>query len=137
MALFDSHLALVGYDLPQTTAKPGDAVYVTLYWEAVAPATRNLRSFVHLLAPDGTLLGLSDNFHPGGLSILATSRWPVFSYVRDDHVVQIDPATPPGVYTLHVGLWDGFTGERMHLLDSAGQPGSQDGVVLTDHFVIN
>jgi hypothetical protein len=133
---FQSQLALIGYDLPQTTAGPGDAVPLALYWEAVAPATRNLRSFVHLLAADGTLRGVSDNFHPGGLSNLATSRWPVFRYVRDDHAVQVDPATPPGVYILHAGLWDGLTGERMQVLDLSGQPTGQDGVVLTDHFVV-
>jgi hypothetical protein len=132
----DAHLALAGYDLPQASAPPGGSFAVTLYWEAVAPATRNLRAFVHLLGADGKLWGQSDHFHPGGLQILATSRWPVYRYVVDAHTLVVDPAAPPGVYTLRTGLWDGMTGERMHVLDAGGQPTDQDGVVLTGHFVV-
>jgi hypothetical protein len=33
-------------------------------------------------------------------------------------------------------LWDGDTGERMHTLDSAGEPTALDGVVLAQPFVV-
>ena len=132
----ESNLALIGYDLPSSPARPGDTIAVTLYWEAFAPVTRNLRVFVHLLGADGAVGGVSDIMHPGGYLNLPTSRWPLFRYVRDDHTFTIDPAAPAETYTLRAGLWDEFADVRMHTLDANGQPTDQDGVILTDSFVV-
>jgi hypothetical protein len=135
-APLESNMALIGYDLPQLSARPGDHVPVTLYWEAIAPVTRNLRVFVHFISHDGNLGGLSDHLRPGGFLIEPTSRWAVFRYQTDAHDAVIDPAAAPGVYTVWAGLWNEFTGERMHTLDASGAPTDQDGVILTDSFVV-
>ena len=132
----ESNVALMAYDLPLISVQPGDHFSVTLYWEAFAPVTRNLRVFVHLIGSDGKLWGQSDHLRPGGFEALPTSRWPVYRYVRDAHDVVLDPSAPAGTYTLRAGLWDGLTSERMHVVDADGATTDQDGIVLTTHFVV-
>jgi hypothetical protein len=127
------NVALLGFDLPQLQARPGDSVPVTLYWKALAPMHVNLRVFVHLVGPDGQLWGQSDKWNPADFP---TSRWPLDHYVMDAHDALIRPDAPPGKYQVIAGLWNGDTGLRMHQLDANGQPTSADGIVLTDAFVV-
>jgi hypothetical protein len=124
-------VALLGFDLPQSQANPGDSVPVTLYWKALAPMRVNLRVFVHLIGPDGQLWGQSDKWNPADFP---TGRWPVDHYVRDEHQARLRSDAPPGKYQVIAGLWDGDTGLRMHQLDANGQPTSADGIVLSDSF---
>jgi hypothetical protein len=127
------HVALLGYDLPTSRAAPGASVPVTLYWKALAPMQVNLRVFIHLIGPDGQLWGQSDKWNPADFP---TSRWPLDHYVRDEHDVRLRADAPPGRYQVIAGLWDGDTGQRMHILDASGQPTTADGIVLSDAFVV-
>jgi hypothetical protein len=126
-------VALLGYDLPANQAQAGDSVPVTLYWKAQAPLHVNLRVFIHLIGPDGQLWGQSDKENPADFP---TSRWPLDHYVRDEHAAQLRPDAPAGQYQVIVGLWNGDTGQRMHVLDASGQPAS-DGIVLSDSFTVS
>ncbi len=132
-APLQNNVALLGYDLPQTSAEPGQIVPVTLYWKALAPVPVNLRVFVHFIGPDGQLWGQSDKWNPADFP---TGRWPLDKYVRDEHAAQLRPDAPPGRYQVIAGLWDPATGERMQLLDDNGNPIGQDGVLLTDVFEV-
>jgi len=132
-ARLENNVALLAFDLPQTQAKPGEDVPVTLDWQAVAPVSSNLSVFVHLLGPDGQLWGQSDEMNP---SDFPTSRWPVNHLMRDAHVATLRPDAPPGVYTVRAGLWDRYTGLRMRVLDGNGAVTDQDGVALTSTFVV-
>jgi hypothetical protein len=132
-APLEQNVALLGFDLRRTTARPGDTVPVTLYWKALAPMTVNLRVFIHLIGPDGQLWGQSDKWNPADCP---TARWPLDHYVRDEHDIQLRPDAPPGQYRVIAGLWNGETGVRMHRLDEAGQPTAADGVPLTDTFTV-
>ncbi len=129
----EGSLALLGFDLPRTSAASGQSVPVTLYWKATAPVGRDWRVFIHLIGPDGRLWGQSDKENPADFP---TSRWPLDRYVRDEHTAQIRPDAPAGVYRLMAGLWDGDTGVRLRVLDAAGQPTEVDGVVLSEAFEV-
>jgi hypothetical protein len=132
----ESNITLIAYDLPLTSGKPGSYIPLTLYWEAQTRVTRNLRVFVHFIGPDGQLWGQSDRLRPGGFDSLPTGRWPFYRPVRDDHEAVLRPDAPPGEYQIRAGLWDGYTGARMHVLDSNGNVTDQDSVVLTATFVV-
>jgi hypothetical protein len=132
-APLEQNVALLGYDLTETSARPGDSVPVTLYWKALAPMTVNLRVFIHLIGPDGQLWGQSDKWNPADYP---TARWPLDHYVRDEHDVQLRPDAPPGQYQVIAGLWDGETGVRMHRLDAGGQSTDADGILLSDSFTV-
>ena len=133
-APLQDNVALLGWDLPQTRASPGDSVPVTLYWKALAPMQVNLRVFVHFIGPDGQLWGQSDKWNPADYP---TGRWPLDFYVRDEHDALLRLDAPPGKYQVIAGLWDGGTGVRMRRLGPNGQPTSADGVLLTDSFEVH
>jgi hypothetical protein len=130
----ESNLALLAYDLPQSAAHPGHQVPLTLYWKALGRVPLDLSVFVHFIGPDGQLWGQSDKLVP--VEYFPTGRWPLNRYFRDDHQVTLRPDAPPGEYTVRAGLWDEFTGVRMHVLDANGNVTDQDGIVLTTKFVV-
>jgi hypothetical protein len=129
----DGNLALLGFDLPQTSAAAGQGVPVTLYWKAVAPVDRDWRVFIHFIGPDGQLWGQSDKWNPADFP---TSRWPLDRYVRDEHTAQLQPDAPAGTYRVVTGLWDGGTGVRLRVLGADGLPTEVDGVVLSETFEV-
>lgn len=132
-AALENNLALLAFDLPKTSARPGVKVPVTLYWKAQAPVTVNLRVFVHFIGPDGQLWGQSDKWNPADFP---TSRFPLDRYVRDEHQAMLQPDAPPGLYTVVAGLWNGESGVRMRVLDANGQPTEAEGVVLMEGFEV-
>ncbi len=132
-ARLEGDVALLAYDLPEASARPGDQLPVTLYWKAMAPLQRNLRVFVHFIGPDGELWGQSDKWNPADFPM---NGWPLDHYVRDEHNARLRPDAPPGAYTVNAGLYEGDTGVRMRVLDASGAPTEADGVVLTTTFVV-
>ena len=100
---------LLGYEIDRRTVKPGEAVAITLFWEAMARPPTNWSVFVHV--SDDTLRGQSDGYPACGAR--PTSRWQRGDLIVDSHSVRIDPATPPGQYPLRVGLYDSGSGQRV------------------------
>jgi len=115
-AVLGEVVALRGYDLEPGEARPGEGLYVTLYWQALAPVPEDYTVFTHLLGPpnlktDGPVWAGHDG-EPGGGSC-PTSGWQVGEWVLDQHELQIPPDTPPGVYQLEAGMYLLETGERL------------------------
>ncbi len=131
---YDNQMALVAYDLPQTSARPGDAVPLTFYWLMRGPTEAPASVFVHFYGPDGKLWGQSDK--PDPIVFFPTTRWPLGRALTDAHSAQLQPDAPPGIYRVAVGLWDRATGRRSHPLDANGQPLEADVFTLTDSFVV-
>jgi hypothetical protein len=120
-------IGLVGYDAPERSA-PGDVLRVTLYWHALQPVSTNYKVFVHLLGPDGRLYAQDDSL-PVQWSY-PTTLWEPGEYVRDEHVLTIDPMALRGDYVLSVGVYDANTGERAIVRDPAGLEIPEGRVVL-------
>jgi hypothetical protein len=117
-ARFEHNLALAAYDLPQTQARPGEAIPLTLYWQATGPVPLELSVFVHVYNAAGELWGQSDK--PDPVYLFPTSRWPLGVPMRDDHSLQLAPETPPGSYRVALGLWHRASGARVGVLDADG-----------------
>jgi len=93
-----------------TVAHSEGQLRVTLAWQAAAPISVNYTAFVHLLeATDGPPVAQSDR-PPGGYP---TSSWQPGEIVIDTFVVDLPPDLPPGTYTLHTGMYDLTTLERL------------------------
>lgn len=91
---------LVGYELQPETLLPGDALAVTLYWQALQPLTLDYHEFVKLLDPSGRPVGQIDQAPP-----LPTSRWWPGEVISDTIVVPVeDDLTPPILLQLDAGL---------------------------------
>jgi hypothetical protein len=108
---FEHNIELLAYDLPDTSAHPGDTLRVTLYWHTTGEVPDNYQVFVHL-APLGsdTPLAQSDKLNPGDYP---TTRWEPDRYVRDAHVIDLPDDLPAGDYLLTFGLYDRDTDTRL------------------------
>ncbi len=105
-----------GFDLPQTTAAPGDTLALNLYWRALAAPGQNYRAFAHLT--DGTTLWAQQDDDPA--CRLPTSVWREGQNSTGQFRLHINPDTPPGRYPLIIGLYDAATLERLKISGGAG-----------------
>ena len=67
------YVGLLGYNLPQTRLEPGDALPVTLYWQALEPTDEDISIFLQLVAGQDQVLGQVDSYPGGGA--YPTSMW--------------------------------------------------------------
>jgi hypothetical protein len=117
------NIELVGYSLTTNAAtneliQPGQAVTVTLYWQALEPVSDDYSVFIHLLDTEGQLHGQHDGPPVNG-------RYPAHSWlpnqtVKDETVLVLDPDLPPGDYRVAVGLYSLETGQRLEVRGGSG-----------------
>jgi hypothetical protein len=119
---------LLGYDLATTSIEPGGALELTLYWQALRQIEHFYAVFNHLVGPDGTVIAQADSWPQGGA--YPTLYWLPNEVVEDSYTILVPPDTPPGEYTLRVGMYDGATGERPITLVN-GEPVPERHVMLT------
>ncbi len=104
-------IALVGFDLDRAVARPGEALDLTLYWQALAPVGEDFTVFTHVLGEGSQIWAQHDGQPQGGRA--PTSDWSPGEIVVDEHELVIHPQTPPGVYELEVGMYRSDTGQRL------------------------
>ncbi|HLG74428.1 MAG TPA: hypothetical protein VK009_28750, partial [Chloroflexota bacterium] len=100
---YGGKLALLGYDLPATSAKPGDDVTLRLYWRVLDSMDRNYSVTVQLLTGEGPA-GQYDSFP--GQGRIATRRLQPGQYFTDTYTLQVKPPTAPVIAQVKVGLYD-------------------------------
>ncbi len=128
------NIRLIGYDLPRATLKAGETLELTLYWQTQSALPARYKVFTHLLgevfnANTGNFIwGQQDN-EPGGGQAL-TTLWAPGAIIEDSYRLQVDPAAPPGVYTLEVGMYGLVDLTRLPVANDEGQP-SNDAILLT------
>ncbi|MEW5958310.1 MAG: hypothetical protein AB1801_11330, partial [Chloroflexota bacterium] len=124
---FGDRLLLRGYDLPAPTARPGDLLPVTVYWESLAPMDVRYRGFVHLIGPENSRWGQHDD--DPACRLLTTDMRPGQRSFRQFRL-PIDPATPPGDYQLVFGLYNPGTLERLEIWDNQTQQAAGSSLIL-------
>jgi len=123
---FEGRVALVGYDLDRRTARPGETIHLTLYWQALIKVEEDYTVFTHVLGEEDRLWAQMDSQPQGGAA--PTSSWRVGEVIEDHYDLTIKPDTPPDVYDIEVGLYLAATGRRLGVLDEGGR--LQDNRVL-------
>lgn len=125
-------IACVGYDVRPSpgdastiTGTPGKPIPLTLYWACRVRAAEDYRVFVHLMDREGRTWGQWDDAPLTGRFV--TTLWQPGMFLRDDVLVSVGADAPAGTYTLHVGLYNAHTYDRL----SVQGVGAED-----DHFVI-
>ncbi len=94
----------------------GKEGWVVLQWEALRDLDRNYKVGVYLLDSRGRAVGqvdkllLSNNLEP-------TSRWSAEQLEIDYYSLPCVAATPPGVYSIEVVVYDAETMDRLQVLD--------------------
>ena len=73
-------LGLLSWSIDQDTVKPGAPIDLFTYWEVSQPITPPLKIFLHLTAPDGTIVaqwdGLDVNIGSLDFGDMFVQRWP-------------------------------------------------------------
>jgi hypothetical protein len=113
-------VALYGYDLSTEVLRPGDTLYLNLYWQALESMDTSYTVFTHLLDEASQVRGQMDSVPLGGAR--PTTGWVPPEYLRDEYQLVVDGDAPPGEYLIEVGMYDASTPDfrRLPLVDSAG-----------------
>jgi 4-amino-4-deoxy-L-arabinose transferase-like glycosyltransferase len=116
---FGHRMRLLGYDLETTETRPGGALALALYWQSIAPMSRDWSVFVHLLDENDVVIAQRDVYPGQGL--YPTRLWPVGETVASRYVLRLsETAYAPGVAKVEVGLYDYFGAGQERLPASAG-----------------
>ena len=112
---------LRGYDLHREAVEPGETLRVTLHWEVLRETPTNYILFAQLFGREGTKVGQRDTYP--GLGHYSTSFWRVGEIIADEVPIPVDPAAvAPSRMRLDVGLYEQESGQRLTVVDGAGQP---------------
>lgn len=111
-------IALQGYDLSSSTVSSGEAITLTLHWEARAVPSTDYQVFVHLLGAGPDPVAQGDG--PPLAGDYPTGMWAAGEVIADPRVIALPVDLPQGRYWLSVGMYDLETMARLPRLDGAG-----------------
>lgn len=100
--LFEDDVAILGYGVSKSRVKAGETVEIATFFRALRATDRDWRLFVHVRGP-GKFINADHTPVSGAYPI---RDWKPGEYVEDRHVIHIARNSPPGRYTVMVGLWD-------------------------------
>jgi hypothetical protein len=104
-------MTLVQAGVDSVHSSPGETLHVHLVWTAQQPLDHDYKLFVHLADATGRPAAQWDGLPEQNTA--QTSQWNP-GQTHEDHVLLAIPeTTPPGDYTLRVGLYDPTSGERL------------------------
>jgi 4-amino-4-deoxy-L-arabinose transferase-like glycosyltransferase len=131
--LFGDSILLAGFafDGP-TTLRAGEGLRLRLQWQTLAPLTADYTAFVHLVDGAGALVAQDDQQPLDGF--YPTSRWHVGQIIEDQFVLNLPKNLPPGDYTLHTGLYDLASGQRLSVV---ARPQAQNFLALLGQRIFN
>jgi 4-amino-4-deoxy-L-arabinose transferase-like glycosyltransferase len=135
-ATFGDAIELVGFNLQPLipNLRPGDEVAITLIWRALAPVDADYTITLQLLGSDGRVYGQLDAPPLGGAA--PTSTWSPGEVLTDTYRFTVAAGAESGEYRLLAAMYLPETGERLPLLDHAGQP-VDDKIFLPTTVVIS
>jgi arylsulfatase A-like enzyme len=95
-------IAVRGYDLSATEARPGDTLEVVAHFAVQQRLGKGWRMFFHL---DGPFGGSRNLDHEPVEGLMPLERWRPGQQIRDRFKIPLPPGTPPGLYTLYLGAY--------------------------------
>jgi hypothetical protein len=137
-AHFGPTVRLAGYELSvngkavvptgrAVSARPGDVVEYTLYWQATGPISEDYHGFVHLLNLQGQPLIQRDQL--AGPLGQASRLWDAASLQPDLYRLRIPADAAGGLYWPSIGLYD-FSTRQPLPASAAGERGTTDPYLL-------
>ncbi|HUW96598.1 MAG TPA: glycosyltransferase family 39 protein [Anaerolineae bacterium] len=123
---YGGQMRLLSYALESEVFRPGEAVYVTLYWQGLAQMDDDYSVSLILLTPSGDLIGQEDSYP--GLGSYPTSEWKPGDVVADRCWVRIRPRTEvPTIGWVGVSVY--------HLPTMEHLPATQGGQAVEQAFL--
>ena len=122
---FEQGLNLLGYT---AQLSPG-RLALTPYWTTSAPVDTRYKFFAHVLGAalnpaTGTAVWAQLDREPN-FGATPVTTWRVGETITDELAFDL----PPGEYTVRLGWYDAFTGERLLVLDSTGAAMASEAVL--------
>ncbi|MBF8283811.1 MAG: hypothetical protein HW378_2726 [Anaerolineales bacterium] len=111
---FGTAVRLIGYSLSPATARPGDTLALTLYWQAATRPEADYTSFIHLFAPEAetsTPAAQSDSPPCGG--DYPTPRWAPGEIVADARTLTVPADYAANSARLAVGMYAWPSSDRL------------------------
>jgi hypothetical protein len=124
---FEDKIALLSYQVAETTLQPGGQLHVDLTWQGLAPLDEDYTVFLQVLDAQDRLVGQIDAWPQQGT--YPTSQWTAGETIVDSYVIQLDDPLPPGTYRLQIGWYLLGTLRRLPILDDQGLP-ADDKIVI-------
>jgi hypothetical protein len=123
---FGDAVVLLGYDAPAAgaSARPGDSIPITLYWQALKPLDRNYSIFLHLLDENEIEVQAQDRgqAYPGRGNLPTTTLAPGQTWAETWIMPVRATAFAPARLTWEVGLFEMTSGARLRAVGKTGQP---------------
>jgi len=123
-AQFGDRVQLLSASVDPEQVQAGADLPVRLLWQASAPLTESYTVFVHLVGPDGAMVAQRDSLPRDGF--YPTQFWQPGLEVEDETILSLPADLAAGAYTVHVGLYDSASLERLSVL--------RDGDVSADSY---
>jgi hypothetical protein len=113
----DAHVGddvqLHGYAIDRSSARAGDTLTLTLWWESNAASLDERAVLVHLVNRNGAITTQADG--PPVHGSRPTSQWHAGDIVIDSHQIALPTDLPAGQYTLVFGMYRWPSLERLAL----------------------
>ena len=106
---FSDRFALLGAELENATARPGEQLQLVTYWEVLAADPSPVVAFAHLTSNGQDLWGQHD-----WLDVWADGLQPGDRFMQI-HSMQVKPETPAGLSYLELGLYNPETLMRLQI----------------------
>lgn len=112
-------IQVVGAELEREDVRPGEVLWLTVYWKTLAWFRRDYSVFVHVLTPDGRVIGQVDTWP--GMGTLPTRLLRPGTVLPDRYPVPIRYDAPaPTIARVEVGLFDRRTKQGVPTFDVNG-----------------
>ncbi len=114
--LGNNQVRLLGYDLSHNQTEGGEELTITLYWQALQPFDQNYQVFVHLLNNDELRVQ-----HDGApqCDFYPTTHWEPGEIIADTHMLVLPTEVDPNDLSLHIGMYNLITQDRLLFDDSS------------------
>ncbi len=116
---FGDLFRLRGYRLESSRLHAGESTTLVEYWQPLRDPPQIYAVFNHLRDENGQLVWQADSWPRAGL--YTTDHWVAGEVVAEQYTLIIPEGTPPGRYTLQMGMYDPFSGARLPALGKDGQ----------------
>jgi len=118
-----NQIGVRSYALEQPSVRAGGTVGLTVEWEAVGPIPLDWRQVTFLRDGSGQIVDQTERSLSGGSG--GTTTWAPGRWVFRSSGLPIPPKTPPGDYTIGVGLYDSKARTLAPVTAGAGSGGDE------------
>lgn len=101
---------------------PGEAILLSLHWQATAEIPARYKVSVQLLNEQNLVIEQHDSEPVGGSR--PTDTWQPNELIVDNHGILPPIGTPPGSYRMIVAVYDRDTGARLQITSEGAQKGN-------------